>query len=64
MNSKKKVKKYTLKESLITATVWTILMTWVTFFSRFYDGYEYILACVITWVCGIVIAILLSAEVE
>jgi len=36
---------------IIGICIWTVIITWVTFFTRFYDGFEYFLVMVITWVC-------------
>jgi len=42
---------------IIVICIWTIIITWITFFTRFYDGVEYFLAMVITWVCVIPVGI-------
>ena len=37
---------------VMVISIWAIIMTWATFFSRLYDGPEYFIAMIITWVAG------------
>ena len=50
------------RKKIIVMALWSIFVIWFTFFTRLYDGMEYILAMGLTWIAIIVIIDMLGDE--
>lgn len=44
--------KYSFRVFMLGSSIWTAVITWMAFFTRNYDGAQYLSAIIITAACG------------